>query len=78
MLLRVCSQPFGIPNENVGVRGAAPEPGEHTTEVLSAAGYSADELAALEAAGVVGHRPMPGSPLERWGETLRAATAGGD
>jgi hypothetical protein len=39
-------------------------------------GYSSDELAALEEAGVVGHRPAPGSALERWGETMRAATSG--
>ncbi|WP_233259493.1 CaiB/BaiF CoA-transferase family protein [Ramlibacter sp. WS9] len=33
--------------------GGAPQPGEHTQEVLQAAGFHADEIAALRAAGAV-------------------------
>ena len=34
-------------------RAPGPELGEHTDEVLAAAGYSADELAALHASGAI-------------------------
>lgn len=34
--------------------GNAPQPGEHTQQVLQAAGFTADEIAALRAAGAVG------------------------
>jgi crotonobetainyl-CoA:carnitine CoA-transferase CaiB-like acyl-CoA transferase len=37
-------------------RVRAPELGENTEEVLSAIGYSADELAALEQAGAIAGR----------------------
>ena len=73
--LKVPNTPFGIPGEDVAPRGPAPEPGEHTAEVLKAAGYSDDELAAFEASGVTGHVPMPGGALERWGNTMREAVA---
>ena len=72
--LKIPNTPFGIPGEDVTPRGPAPEPGEHTVEVLKGVGYSDDELAAFEASGVVGHVPMPGGALERWGNTMRAAT----
>jgi crotonobetainyl-CoA:carnitine CoA-transferase CaiB-like acyl-CoA transferase len=75
--VKVPNTPFGMPGEDVVPRGPAPEPGEHTAEVLAAAGYSEEELATFEAAGVTGHRPFPGSPLEKWGSVMRAATDGG-
>ena len=56
-------------------RGPAPEPGEHTEEVLAAAGYSSDELAEFEATGVTGHKPIPGSPLELWNHTMASAAS---
>ncbi len=36
------------------VRGPAPEPGQHTDEVLAALGYDADDISALRERGVVG------------------------
>ena len=33
--------------------GNAPQPGEHTAEVLKGAGFGADEIAALHASGAV-------------------------
>jgi hypothetical protein len=62
-----------MPGEDVSPRGPAPEPGEHTFEVLAAAGYSSDELAKFEAEGVTGHKPIPGSPLEVWAQTMASA-----
>ena len=76
--LKMPNTPFSISGEDVAPRGAAPEPGQHTHAVLRAAGYTEDELAAFEAAGVVGHRPLPGGALERWGETMRNAAARAD
>jgi formyl-CoA transferase len=40
----------------VGVRGPAPEFGQHTEEVLLEAGLSWEEIAALRAQGVIGAR----------------------
>jgi crotonobetainyl-CoA:carnitine CoA-transferase CaiB-like acyl-CoA transferase len=46
--------PFKLYGADIGPRGAAPAAGEHTFEVLSAAGLSDDELAKLAEAGVIG------------------------
>ena len=67
-----------MPGEDVSPRGPAPEPGQHTSELLSAAGYSNAELTEFEAAGVTGHRPIPGSPLETWGRIVAGSAGGGD
>jgi crotonobetainyl-CoA:carnitine CoA-transferase CaiB-like acyl-CoA transferase len=46
--------PFKLYGADVGPRGPAPAAGEHTFEVLSAAGLTDDELAKLAADGVIG------------------------
>ncbi len=46
--------PLKFSRSEVGVRGAAPEVGQHTEEVLLAAGFSWDEIAGLRAAGALG------------------------
>jgi crotonobetainyl-CoA:carnitine CoA-transferase CaiB-like acyl-CoA transferase len=46
--------PFKLYGADVGPRGAAPAPGEHTFEVLSRAGLTDDELAQLAEDGVIG------------------------
>jgi len=48
------STPFKLYGADVGPRGAAPAPGEHTFEVLSGAGLTDEELAKLAADGVIG------------------------
>ena len=46
--------PFRMPlNDEVGVRGPAPERGEHTETVLAQLGLSSDEIDALRSGGVV-------------------------
>ena len=66
-----------MPGEDVSPRGPAPDPGEHTFEVLAAAGYTSDELANFEADGVTGHKPIRGSPLETWAQTVASAATCG-
>ncbi|MGE0386322.1 MAG: CaiB/BaiF CoA transferase family protein [Gammaproteobacteria bacterium] len=51
---RTLDTPFKIYGAEVGVRGAAPAPGEHTFEVLARMGLSDEEIAALALEGVVG------------------------
>jgi crotonobetainyl-CoA:carnitine CoA-transferase CaiB-like acyl-CoA transferase len=46
--------PFRLYGSDTGARGPAPALGDHTFEVLSAAGFSEDELANLAEAGVLG------------------------
>ncbi|MGE0729068.1 MAG: CaiB/BaiF CoA transferase family protein [Acidimicrobiia bacterium] len=46
--------PFTFHGADVGVRGRAPEVGQHTTAVLDELGIDADEQAALRRAGVFG------------------------
>jgi crotonobetainyl-CoA:carnitine CoA-transferase CaiB-like acyl-CoA transferase len=46
--------PFRIDGAEVGVRGPAPEAGEHTFDVLAGLGIGGDELTELVAAGVIG------------------------
>jgi crotonobetainyl-CoA:carnitine CoA-transferase CaiB-like acyl-CoA transferase len=46
--------PFKLYGADVGVRGPAPAAGEHTFEVLAAAGLSDEELAQLAEGGVIG------------------------
>ena len=55
--------PFDLPRADVGVRGPAPEVGEHSAEVLAELGYDAGAIADLTARGVVG--PKPRSRPER-------------
>jgi crotonobetainyl-CoA:carnitine CoA-transferase CaiB-like acyl-CoA transferase len=43
---------FGQPRERPGLRRQPPRMGEHNTEILSKAGYSAAEIAALRAMGI--------------------------
>ena len=46
--------PFTIAGAEIGPRASAPEPGEHTHEVLLEAGFGEEELAQLAADGVFG------------------------
>ncbi|MDH4146060.1 MAG: CoA transferase [Acidimicrobiia bacterium] len=51
--------PFHIRDADVGVRGRAPNLGEHTTAVLLDAGWSEQQIDDLVARGIVGIRPEP-------------------
>ncbi len=51
---RTVAAPMFIRGADVGPRGPAPELGEHTTDILVAAGLSTDEVSQLIADGVVG------------------------
>ena len=46
--------PFRLYGADVGARGPAPSPGEHTFEVLAELGIEGDELARLATDGVIG------------------------
>jgi crotonobetainyl-CoA:carnitine CoA-transferase CaiB-like acyl-CoA transferase len=54
---RVPGMPFRLASVERWLRFPAPTLGQHNGEVLSALGVSGPELAALEAAGVIGERP---------------------
>eukprot|EP00041_Stephanoeca_diplocostata_P036517 m.1337493 g.1337493 ORF g.1337493 m.1337493 type:complete len:430 (+) comp24882_c1_seq24:150-1439(+) len=59
--------PFNLHGSAVGPQGAAPDPGQHTTEVLQQRLHMVDvDIARLKAAGIVGYTPTPGTPLQRW------------
>lgn len=51
--------PFDLPRADVGVRGPAPEIGEHSAAILAELGYSGEAITDLTARGVVGPRPRP-------------------
>jgi crotonobetainyl-CoA:carnitine CoA-transferase CaiB-like acyl-CoA transferase len=51
---RTVGMPLNIRGADIRPRGPAPDLGQHTSEVLQEAGLTADEVAALAAAGVVG------------------------
>jgi len=53
----LAGMPFRFANVSSWVPGPAPTLGEHTTEVLGELGLTAEEIAELEAAGVIGQRP---------------------
>ena len=57
--MRVATAPMQFDDEHVVVRRAAPGIGEHTDEVLSEAGFSADQIAALREAGALGETVLP-------------------
>jgi crotonobetainyl-CoA:carnitine CoA-transferase CaiB-like acyl-CoA transferase len=46
--------PFTLSTSDLGVRGPAPDVGEHTGEVLRRFGVDDERIASLAAAGVVG------------------------
>ena len=46
--------PFKLYGTDVGVRGPAPEPGQHTFDVLTELGFREDEISELAAGGVIG------------------------
>ncbi|HUA55206.1 MAG TPA: CaiB/BaiF CoA-transferase family protein [Candidatus Sulfotelmatobacter sp.] len=48
---------FGVERARPGVTRQAPMMGEHNAEILAAAGFTADEIAALAAAGVIVSAP---------------------
>ena len=49
--------PFTVRGAQIAARGAAPDPGEHTREILRGAGYSEDEVQRLCESGAAGPRP---------------------
>jgi formyl-CoA transferase len=51
--IRLIDTPAKFSRARVGVQGPAPELGQHTEEVLLAAGYDWEEIAALRAGGVI-------------------------
>jgi crotonobetainyl-CoA:carnitine CoA-transferase CaiB-like acyl-CoA transferase len=51
---RLACAPMQFDDEQVVIRRGAPAIGEHTDEVLAETGFSADEVAALRAAGALG------------------------
>ena len=55
---RTVAVPVHIDGADVGPRGPAPDIGQHTEEVLEAAGLTPGEVAALAAAGVIGPRTL--------------------
>lgn len=54
---RTVAVPLGIRGADIGPRGPAPDLGQHTVEVLSEAGLSAEEIAALTADGTISQLP---------------------
>ncbi len=54
---RTVAMPIRITGADIGPRGVAPDLGQHTAEVLTEAGLSQDEIAALLADGVIGPPP---------------------
>jgi crotonobetainyl-CoA:carnitine CoA-transferase CaiB-like acyl-CoA transferase len=54
---RTVGIPFAIHGADIGPRGAGPEIGQHTREVLAGLGLGAHEIDALVQAGVVGEPP---------------------
>lgn len=51
---RTLAAPFRLHGADVAVRGPAPDPGQHSREVLADAGFGGDEIERLLAAGTVG------------------------
>jgi crotonobetainyl-CoA:carnitine CoA-transferase CaiB-like acyl-CoA transferase len=51
---RTVATPINLRGGDIGPRGIAPDVGQHTAEVLEAAGLTAGEVSALAAAGIVG------------------------
>eukprot|EP00746_Dinoflagellata_sp_MGD_P042379 gnl/MRDRNA2_/MRDRNA2_20276_c0_seq1.p1 gnl/MRDRNA2_/MRDRNA2_20276_c0~~gnl/MRDRNA2_/MRDRNA2_20276_c0_seq1.p1 ORF type:complete len:443 (+),score=70.62 gnl/MRDRNA2_/MRDRNA2_20276_c0_seq1:115-1329(+) len=65
--------PFSIPGSAVFARGPGPEPGADTSTVLSdRLGLGEQRVQELMAAGVVGFKAVPGSPLANWEAKTRA------
>ena len=52
--MEIVSAPFHIRDAEVEVRGPAPDAGQHTREVFSAAGMTTEQLDTLFAQGVIG------------------------
>ena len=50
---RTVAAPFHIAGADIAVRGPAPDVGQHSRDVLAELGYSAEEIDALDQAGVI-------------------------
>ena len=78
---RTVAVPVHIDGADVGPRGPAPDIGQHTEDVLEAAGLTPGEVAALAAAGVIGPRtldePDHASPVDLAGAQLTRPNADG-
>jgi crotonobetainyl-CoA:carnitine CoA-transferase CaiB-like acyl-CoA transferase len=51
--MRLAPDPIRLDGEHLPLRGAPPTTGQHTTEVLSQLGLTADEISALKRDGIV-------------------------
>ena len=79
--IEVVDTPVKFSRARVGVRGPAPELGQHTEEILLEAGYGWDEIGRLRDDGVIvgaagavkRHRGGDGHPSTRGARTPRAA-----
>src|SRR5829696_6241841 len=71
---RTVAVPVHIDGADVGPRGPAPDIGQHTEDVLEAAGLTPGEVAALAAAGVVGPSNLD-EPDDQTSIDLRAQQA---
>jgi succinate--hydroxymethylglutarate CoA-transferase len=61
--LRLVGLPLTFDGDRIEYRSPPPALGEHSLEILSEAGYGADEIAGLGERGIVtqrGRRPQPG------------------
>jgi crotonobetainyl-CoA:carnitine CoA-transferase CaiB-like acyl-CoA transferase len=47
------ASPLNVSGASRNIRSTTPEPGEHTDEVLRAAGYSGETIEKLRASGVI-------------------------
>ena len=57
-MLRVSNTPVKLSRTPGGAKRGAAKPGEHSVEILDAAGFSADEVRRLVESGVVGTEPV--------------------